>query len=262
MEILVLIKQVPGSSRVEVDPDTGVLRRDGVEGKMNPYDLYALEAALRLRDAGGGRVTVLSMGPPQAEEVIREAYALGADHGCLLTDRRFAGADVLATSRALSQCIRKLGPIDLIICGKQTTDGDTAQVGPAIAEWLGLPHVAWVSRIIACDSRSLCVEQDLPETVECMSLDFPCLLTVDKGDWVPRLPSFRKRLERADWPVERIGFDDLPDRDESLYGLKGSPTQVGRIFPPPVNDARVLHEGTGAELATFLNDWLVAERFV
>ncbi|NLE69503.1 MAG: electron transfer flavoprotein subunit beta/FixA family protein, partial [Clostridiales bacterium] len=134
MKIFVCIKQVPATSEVAVDEETGVLQRSGVASKMNPFDLFALETALRLKEAGGGSVTVGTMGPPQARDIIQEAFMMGADEGYLFSDRRLAGADVLATSYTLSQAIRSLGDYDLILCGKQTTDGDTAQVGPAIAE--------------------------------------------------------------------------------------------------------------------------------
>ena len=175
MNILVCIKQVPASSKVEVDPQTGVLKRAGVESKMNPYDLYALETALRLREEHGGSVTVLSMGPPQAQAVIREAFAMGADAGVLLSDRRFGGADVLATSYTLAQGVRRAGRFDLLICGKQTTDGDTAQVGPEIAEsvvhwfaaaredgdWRGAILKAWRAAGVGTTVET----NDLPQTL-------------------------------------------------------------------------------------------------
>ena len=146
MKILVCIKQVPGTSNVEVDEKTGVLKRDGVESKMNPFDLYAIEQALCLREEYGGKVDVITMGPPQAKSVLLEAVYMGADNGGLISDRKFAGADVVATSYTLSQGIRKMGEYDLILCGKQTTDGDTAQVGPETAEFLGMDHMANVQR--------------------------------------------------------------------------------------------------------------------
>lgn len=158
MNILVCIKQVPGSNKVEVDPVTGVLKRDGVESKMNPYDLYALETALRLVETYGGTVKVISMGPPQAGQIIREAFAMGAEEGILLSDRKFAGADVLATSYTLSQGVREAGEFDLILCGKQTTDGDTAQVGPEMAEYLKIPSVSNVKRIVSVDDDAITVE--------------------------------------------------------------------------------------------------------
>ena len=151
MKILVCMKQVPAGTKVDIDPETGAMKRLSGETRTNPYDLFALEAALQLREKVGGSVTVLTMGPPQAEEMMRDAYTMGADDAVILSDRKFAGADVLATSYALSQGITAIGDIDLIICGKQTTDGDTAQVGPAIAEHLGIPHAAWVSEIVDAD---------------------------------------------------------------------------------------------------------------
>ena len=161
MKILVCMKQVPAGTKVDIDPETGAMKRLSGETRTNPYDLFALEAALQLREKVGGGVTVLTMGPPQAEEMMRDAYTMGADDAVILSDRKFAGADVLATSYALSQGITAIGDIDLIICGKQTTDGDTAQVGPAIAEHLGIPHAAWVSEIVDADSESIQVKQDL-----------------------------------------------------------------------------------------------------
>ncbi len=147
MNIFVCIKQVPSTNKVQVDEKTGVLKRDGIASKMNPYDLYALETALRLKAEHGGTLTVGTMGPPQAQAVVKEAYMMGADEGYVFSDRRLGGADVLATSYTLSQAIQSVGDFDLILCGKQTTDGDTAQVGPAIAEHLGIPHAAWVSKL-------------------------------------------------------------------------------------------------------------------
>ncbi len=194
MKLLVCIKQVPATQQVEVDPETGVLKRDGVLSKINPYDLYALEAALTLRERLGGSITVLSMGPNQAEDALREALWMGADRGVLLSDRRFAGADVLATSYTLSQGIRALGGFDLILMGRQTTDGDTAQVGPAVAQWLGIPHAALVSRIDEADASHLTVSQELARSVETVRMSYPCLITVEKDSFEPRLPSYRRRL--------------------------------------------------------------------
>ena len=174
------MKQVPAGTKVDIDPETGAMKRLSGETRTNPYDLFALEAALQLREKVGGSVTVLTMGPPQAEEMMRDAYTMGADDAIILSDRKFAGADVLATSYALSQGITAIGDIDLIICGKQTTDGDTAQVGPAIAEHLGIPHAAWVSEIVDADSESIQVKQDLVSVSQTSKIPYPCLITVDK----------------------------------------------------------------------------------
>lgn len=155
MKIVVCMKQVPAGTKVDIDPETGAMKRLSGDTRTNPYDLFALEAALQLREKLGGTVTVITMGPPQAEEMMRDAYTMGADDAVILSDRKFAGADVLATSYALSQGIQVLGGADLIVCGKQTTDGDTAQVGPAIAEHLGIPHAAWVSEIVDADETCI-----------------------------------------------------------------------------------------------------------
>ena len=178
MKIFVCIKQVPATNQVQVDEKTGVLKRSGVAAKMNPYDLYALETALRLKAQHGGTVTVGTMGPPQAQTIIREAYMMGADDGYVFSDRRLGGADVLATSYTLAQAIRSTGDYELILCGKQTTDGDTAQVGPAIAEHLGIPHAAWVNRLtVTGDGVDAC--QQLQDVIETVHMPFPCLVTVE-----------------------------------------------------------------------------------
>jgi len=249
MNILVCIKQVPETNQVEVDSVTGVLKRSGVLSKMNPYDLYALETALQLRQVYGGSVSVISMGPNQAQQVIREAFAMGADSGILLTDRRFGGADVLATSYTLSQGIRQSGPFDLIICGKQTTDGDTAQVGPEIAEYLNIVSLANVTAIVAVDKDNIVVRADMGEEVIEARLCLPCLISVEKDIYQPRLPSFVRKMDTKDKPITFLSLDDMDDRDESHYGLTGSPTQVQRIFPPESHVHQEILHGGGQELA-------------
>lgn len=262
MEIIVCIKQVPGTSEVEVDPETGVLKRDGIESKMNPYDLYAVEASLRLKEQRGGSVQALSMGPPQAEAVLREAYMMGVDEAVLLSDRRFAGSDVLATAYTLSQGIRAVGIPDLIICGEQTTDGDTAQVGPELAEFLSIPHVTNVRSISAISEGAVTVEMEMPFAVETVEVAFPCLIAVEKGIYQPRLPSWVRKQATADRPVTVLGLEDLEDRSEARYGLTGSPTQVKRIFPPEVHDDHELIEAPGDELAALLYERLISQKFI
>ncbi|MCR3761044.1 electron transfer flavoprotein subunit beta/FixA family protein [Clostridium felsineum] len=262
MEILVCIKQVPGTSKVEVDEKTGVLKRDGVDSKMNPYDLYALETALRIKEKVGGRITVISMGPPQATAVIKEAYMMGADEGVLLSDRKFAGADVLATSYTISQGIKKAGNFDLILCGKQTTDGDTAQVGPEMAEYLKVPHVANVRRLVEVKDKSIVIEMDMPNTLEIAEVNFPCLLTVEKDIFQPRLPSYKKKLDTKDRDIKVYGLSDFADKNENMYGLNGSPTQVERIFPPKSNLHKEMWNGNGAELSSKLLKKLKEMKFV
>lgn len=262
MDILVCIKQVPGTTKVEVDPVTGVLKRDGVDSKMNPYDLYALETALKIKEQKGGTIKVITMGPPQATEVIKEAYMMGADEGVLLSDRKFAGADVLATSYTISQGVKQMGNIDLILCGKQTTDGDTAQVGPEMAEYLGIPHIANVVKIEEIKNDAMVVEMDMPNTIEVAEIKFPCLLTVEKDIFQPRLPSYRKKLETKDKEIKMLSLKDFQDQDEKRYGLNGSPTQVERIFPPAVNTDKEMWNGTGEELAEKLSHKLKELKFV
>lgn len=248
MNIIVCIKQVPGTNKVEVDPVTGVLKRDGVDSKMNPYDLYALETALRLKETHGGKVTVVSMGPPQAKQIIMEAFAMGADEGILISDRKFGGSDVLATSYTLSQGVSKLGQADLILCGKQTTDGDTAQVGPEMAEYLNIPSISNVKKILEITRESVTVEMDMANTVEIAKVSFPCLLAVDKDIYQPRLPSYVKKMATKNNEIKIITFSDLDDQDEKKYGLSGSPTQVQRIFPPEVNDHRELWNDSSEDI--------------
>ncbi|MCB8816166.1 electron transfer flavoprotein subunit beta/FixA family protein [Desulfosporosinus shakirovi] len=262
MKILVCIKQVPGTSKIDVDPVTGVLKRDGVDSKMNPYDLFAIETALKLKEQKGGTIQVISMGPPQAKDVIREAFMMGVDEGALVSDRKFAGADVLATSYTISQGVRQLGDFDLILCGKQTTDGDTAQVGPEMAEYLGIPHIANVLSIVDLKDTSIQVEMDMANTIEVAEIQFPCLLTVEKDIFQPRLPSYKKKLSTKDREIRMITFKDFEDNNETRYGLSGSPTQVERIFPPSVNSDRETWTGTSAELSAQIADKLRQLKFV
>ena len=262
MRITVCIKQVPGTTQVEIDPVTGVLKRDGVESKMNPYDLYALETALRIKEMNGAEITVVTMGPPQAQAVIREAFMMGVDHGFLLSDRKFGGSDVLATSYTLSQGIKAAGGADLIICGKQTTDGDTAQVGAELAEFLGIPHVTNVSKLVEVKDDAIVAELDLPIHVETASISYPCLMTVEKDIFVPRLPSYKRKLATQDREIKVLQLDDMEDKDPKHYGLNGSPTQVKRIFPPESHTDQEIWKGDSEELAGKLFHFLEDKKFL
>ncbi|MDO5038464.1 electron transfer flavoprotein subunit beta/FixA family protein [Clostridium sp.] len=262
MNTIVCIKQVPGTSKVEVDEKTGVLKRDGIDTKMNPYDLYALETALNIKEEKGGVIKVISMGPPQAMEVIKEAFAMGADEGTLVSDRKFAGADVLATSYTLSQGIRQCGDFDLIICGKQTTDGDTAQVGPEMAEYLQIPHVANVRKILKVSDDFITVEMDMPNTIEIVDVKYPCLITVEKDIFEPRLPSYKRSLESKDREIRVISLKDFEDKNEKKYGLNGSPTQVERIFPPESNDDHEMWTGSSDEISEKMTKKLKELKFI
>ena len=262
MKILVCIKQVPGTSQVEIDETTGTLKRDGVAAKMNPFDLYALETALRIKEEHGAEITVLTMGPPQCEKVVREAFMMGVDKGVILSDRAFGGADVLMTSFTLSEGVRKTGPYDLIVCGKQTTDGDTAQVGAELAEWLKIPHVVNVKAVGAMTDKDITLTVDLPDYEIEERIPFPCLMTVEKGIFEPRLPSYRKKLATADREITWLTLGDLDDKDPKHYGLNGSPTQVKRIFPPESHVEHVILEGSPSEQAAQLAELLAKKKFL
>ena len=232
MKILVCVKQVPGSNNVEVDPVTGVLKRSGIPSKCNPYDLYAIETALSLAERFGGTVESLTMGPPQAKAVILETVCMGVQRGTVLTDRKFAGADVLATAYTISQGIRKCGEYDLIICGKQTTDGDTAQVGAEVAEYLGVPNVSNVLSVEDLKDGKLLLTASLDDRIVTLSAPLPCLISVDGDINTPRLPSYKIRKTLTDDSVSFLTFGDFGDQNPDHYGLSGSATQVERIFPP------------------------------
>lgn len=269
MNILVCIKQVPGTSQVEIDEKTGTLKRDGVAAKMNPFDLYALEAALRIKEKVKGKgegeevvVTVLTMGPPQCEKVVREAFMMGVDRGIILSDRAFGGADVLMTSYTLAQGVKKACDVDLIICGKQTTDGDTAQVGAELAEWLKIPHVVNVKALSEITAKDITLTVDLPDYEITERIPFPCLMTVEKGVFEPRLPSYRKKLATADREITWLKLGDLEDSDPKHYGLNGSPTQVKRIFPPESHVEHVMIEGSESEQASRLSEILAEKKFL
>ena len=262
MKILVCIKQVPGSSNVEVDPVTGVLKRDGVQSKMNPYDLYAIETALYLTENYGGSVEVITMGPPQAKTVITEAICMGATKGTVLSDRKFAGADVLATAYTISQGIKKAGDFDLIICGKQTTDGDTAQVGAEVAEFLGLPNIANVLSVTDVADGKITVTASLDDKVADMTVKLPCLISVDGDINSPRLPSYKVMQNVTNDMIQFLSLDDFNDRNVNNYGLSGSATQVERIFPPEKNTEKCSIDGTSDEQAQGLYDLIRRNKLV
>jgi electron transfer flavoprotein beta subunit len=262
VDILVCIKQVPGTTNVEVDPVTGVLKREGVESKLNPYDLFALELAMQLNTTYGGQTSVITMGPPQAGAVVREAIYMGVAGGKVVSDRRFAGADVLATSYTLSQGLRKMGNFDLVICGKQTTDGDTAQVGAEIAEFLGLPHIGNVLAVEEINNREITVRVNLDSTIVREKLPLPCLICTDGDINTPRLPSYRRKKEYDEAALTVISLEDFEDKNERHYGLSGSPTQVERIFPPEKNVEKEMFYGSGVELAEKLYSLLHERKFI
>lgn len=238
MHIVVCIKQVPDSAQIRVHPVTNTIMRQGVPAIVNPYDLFALEEALRLKDSFGGRVTALCMGPPQAEEALRKCASFGATDAVLVTDRAFAGADTLATSYALAAAIRRLGreqAVDLVFTGKQTIDGDTAQVGPGVAKRLGFNLLTYVSRIVELDldARRLRVERRAEGGVQLLETRLPALVTMLEGVNEMRFASMGDMLRAGRCEVRRWSKDDAGIEDPSKIGLKGSPTIVSKVFGPP-----------------------------
>jgi electron transfer flavoprotein beta subunit len=248
VNIVVCIKQVPGTTQVKINPETGTLIRDGVEAVVNPFDEYAIEEAVRIKERVGGTVSVITMGPPQADAALRAAIAVGADEGYLISDRAFAGSDTWATSYTLSSAIRTLGKVDLIICGKQAIDGDTAQVGPGVAEMLNIPFVAWVRKVEDITETSIKVERLMEEGYDVVEMPLPGLITVVKEINEPRLPSLKGKMKAKSVEIKKLDTTNMtvdPDR----IGLKGSPTQVLRSFVPERRGGGEKISGEAAELA-------------
>ncbi len=235
MDIIVCIKQVPDTTEIKINPVTGTLVREGVPSIINPDDKCGLEVALDLKDTHGASVTVITMGPPQAENVLREALAMGADKAILLTDRKFAGADTLATSNALAAAIRKL-KTDLIITGRQAIDGDTAQVGPQIAEHLNIPQVSYVENIVFNDDSLFTIRKQTEEGYQLLQASSPLLITVLSSANKPRYMSVSGIVNAVEQDIVVWGADDIKV-EESKLGLKGSPTKVHKAFSKGVKSA-------------------------
>ncbi|MCP1223622.1 electron transfer flavoprotein subunit beta/FixA family protein [Sebaldella sp. S0638] len=231
LKIAVCIKQVPAFSEGKTDPETGVILRDRIEPVLNVYDLPALETALQIKEATEANIDVFTMGPEKAADVMREAYGMGADRGYLLSDKRFSGADVLATSYTLMQGMKLTDNYDLIICGKQTTDGDTAQVSGALAKWFGIPGINWVSKINSAETDGITVEQTMEKETAVIRVPYPCLLSVERNIYIPRLPSLKLKMAARKKEIKIITLDELEDKNRENYGLSGSPTKVRKIYP-------------------------------
>lgn len=231
MHYIVCIKQVPNTTEIKIDPVTNTLVREGVESILNPFDAYAIEEAVRLKEAHGGTVSAISMGPPQVENTLREAVSLGVDNIILLSDRKFAGADTMATSLTLAAAIRKLGDYTLILTGQQAIDGDTAQVGPGIAAHLGLPQTCFVRKIVEIQGSKVILQRLMEDGVDTVEMKLPALISVVKEINTPRLPSLRGKRNAKSAELKVWNAEDL-ELDEKIIGLNGSPTQVLKIFTP------------------------------
>ncbi|HHE37368.1 MAG TPA: electron transfer flavoprotein subunit beta/FixA family protein [Candidatus Cloacimonetes bacterium] len=233
MNIIVCIKQVPDTTDIKIDPTTNTLIREGVASILNPFDLYAIEEAIRIKEKYGGKITAISMGPPQVESALREAVSIGVDEIVLLTDRKFAGADTWATSLSLAEAIKKIGEFDLIFFGQMAIDGDTAQVGPGVATHLQIPQTCFVKKIEQIENNKIIVQRLMEDGYDRIEMTLPAALTVVKEINIPRLPSLRgkrnaKKAELKIWTANDLGLN------ENDIGLNGSPTQVVKIFSPEI----------------------------
>jgi electron transfer flavoprotein beta subunit len=252
MNVVVCLKQVPGTTEVKINPQTNTLIRQGIPNIINPFDAYALEEGVRLKEKQGGKATALSMGPPQAVEMLREAISLGADEAVLLSDSAFAGADTWATAFTLAGAIKKMGQFDLVICGRQSTDGDTAQVGPELSEMLGVPFIAYVGKIEEIKDGQVRVVRMIDEGHEVIQSSLPLVITVTKEINIPRLPSLRgiarsKSARITTWTVQDLGLDP------GKVGLAGSFTRVVKIFTPRrEKKAEMLQGEIGVQVASLI----------
>ena len=255
MNIVVCVKQVPDTADVRIDPATNTLIREGVPSIINPFDEFAVEEGLAIKDKLGGKVTVITMGPFQAEEILRNSLAMGADEVYLVSDRAFAGSDTLATSYTLSKAIETIGPADIVITGKQAIDGDTAQVGPGIASRLGFTQLTYVSKVMSVDvaAGKITVERLLDGGKEKVEASLPALLTVMKGINVPRQPSVLKMKKARSAEIPRLNAQDI-NADPEQIGQKGSPTWVEKIFSPEQKKGGEIFKGDPDEAAVKLAD--------
>lgn len=255
MHIIVCIKQVPNTTDVKIDPVKNTLIREGVESIINPFDTYAIEEAVRLKERFTGKVTVITMGPPQADAALKEAISLGCDEGILVSDRKFAGSDTWATSYTLSCAIRKVGAFDIILCGKQASDGDTAQVGPGISTHLDIPQVTYVKKIEEIKDNKAKVERMTEEGYDVVETPIPCLLTVVKEINTPRLPSLKGMMKAKSAKIVQWTAVDI-NADPKNIGLDGSPTRVVKIFTPAPRKGGEILKGDKDEISQKLGELL------
>lgn len=263
MKIIVCVKQVPDTTDVKINPETNTLIREGVASITNPFDEFAIEEGLRTKEKFGGEVHVITMGPPQAIEVLRNALAVGCDKVYLVSDRAFAGADTLATAYTLAKTIESIGGADLIFCGKQAIDGDTAQVGPGIATRLGIPQLTYVCKVreIKPDQKKIVVERLLENGKEVVESTLPALITVVKDINEPRLPSLLGIKKAAKVQIPTLTAKDI-QADENRIGLKGSPTWVTRVFTPEARGGGEILKGELTEVVPLLVSKLMETKFI
>ncbi|GAB7389232.1 electron transfer flavoprotein subunit beta/FixA family protein [Bacillaceae bacterium] len=254
LHIVVCIKQVPDTKIAKINPKTGTLDRASAPAILNPYDAYAVEAGVRLKKRYGGTVSVLTMGPPPAVKAIKKCIEIGADEGYMISDRAFAGADTLATSYALYKALQKIGkmkPIDLILCGKMTIDGDTGQVGPGIARRLDIPPLTCVNQIVEInkDEGYAIVHRKREDGYEVVRATLPCLMAVEKEIHEVPFSPLPNMIRAARYQPTIWSVNDLEDIDRSQLGLKGSPTIVSKVWVPPKPQGGTILEGTPQQQA-------------
>ncbi|SFH87481.1 electron transfer flavoprotein beta subunit [Tindallia magadiensis] len=248
MKIVVCIKQVPSTNKVQLHPETNTIIRDGRQSVTNPFDTYAIEEAIQIKEKTGGQTIAISMGIPETERLLKDAVGRGIDQAVLLSDKAFAGADTLATSYTLSLGIRDLMPVDLILCGKMAVDGDTAQIGPELAEQLGIPHVTDVTEVLEVKSNYLICKKEIDNGYQLLKVELPALLTVVKDINMPRMPSIEGVLQSETVEVIRKDAQDLK-AEISKLGLCGSPTQVVKTFMPERDSEAIEISGSTEEKA-------------
>lgn len=266
MKIIVCIKQVPDTTDVKINPDTNTLVREGIPNIINPFDVYAIEEALRLKEKYGGKVTVISLGPPQSIKALKEAVGMGVDEAIQLSDCAFAGSDSWSTGYTLALAIKKLGEFDIILCGKQAIDGDTGQVGPGIASQLGITQLTYVFKIIQLEPEAdtITVERLLEEGREIVKAKLPALLTVVKDINQPRSATLFHIRRASKLLIPTWTAADLPEADQSKLGLNGSPTKVIKIFSPPKREGvlDLIQADSVEQSAAILADKIIAEKIL
>ena len=256
MNILVFVKQVPGTTDVQIDPETNTLKREGVESILNPFDEYAVEEAVRLKERFPDVKTyVMTMGPPQADSALREAISMGCDKAILVSDKRFAASDTWVTSYVLSKTVDKIGDFDVLIAGKQATDGDTAQVGPGIATWLNIPSICYVKHIHEIKPGYVKLERMMDDGYDVIEIKGKFLITVLKELNEPRIPSFRGKMAAKSANIPVWGVEDI-EADPSKLGYMGSPTRVVKAFTPPPKTGGIKEFGDTDEVVQKLYDFL------
>jgi electron transfer flavoprotein beta subunit len=277
LNIVIPIKQVPETSNVKMDEETGTMKRDGVESIINPLDLYAIETGIQLKEEYGGKITVITMGPPSADKALKEAIAMGCDDGILLSGREFAGSDTWATSYALAEAIKEIEDVDLILAGERATDGDTGQVGPGIASWLDLTLSTYTSKVVDVNlideevdyttvkQDSIIVERMVEDGYEKLELPLPALLTVVKEISFPRLPTLRGKQRSRQVEIPQWNLENL-DMNKEFLGLQGSPTRVVNIDHPKVTRGGTIldvrEDDNVEEAVSQLIDYLKAKELV